>query len=187
MRETPLPEAFPSWVQDSMFNQGLGQKDKSGFRWFSSTWSLVNKTCWVSFPPTSFFEKRPVKMRSGEHRGEAARPESIHLLPPECFLCLPPPTPILPQKTRRWWDTSAAAPPPAKGITPWMSCSPWCHPCPLSWGKLQPWMSRAGQDPQPGHPRAPRPQPHFSSGLFPDAKTLLGSPLIPLGVVVYFS
>lgn len=25
----------------------------------------------------------------------------------------------------------------------------------------------AGQEPQPGHPRAPKPWPHFSSGLFP--------------------
>lgn len=158
---------------------------------------LVNKICWVSFLPTSLLEKKTEEMRSKgwwrNRGGEAARPESIHLFPPECFLSLlpvlPPPTPILPQKTQELMTHTCCSSSSSQrhysldvllSLVPALPLEPRKTPA----MDVQGWAGTTARAPQ-----SPQASALFQLWAVPSpaAKTLLGPPPISLGVVVYFS
>lgn len=151
----------------------------------TSVEDLVNETCWLSSPSTSLFEKKTGEKRSKgwrRNRGrEAARPESIHLLLPECFLsCLHRPQSCPKRPKGWWWDTSD----PAKGITHSLGV---LLSLVLGQAPAMDVQSGAGQEPGPGLQRAPSlsPTPALLPALL--QKHCWDHPPSPLDVVVYFS
>lgn len=158
-----------------------------GFRSEGQAWicrrasleDLVNKSCWVSSPSPSFFEKklgkREVKDGGGTEEGkqqdQRASTSSLH-----SASCPASTYPVLPQETQGmmrhiWCSQRHHSFPGCPALLDALPAPSSSHGC-AEWGWNQ------GQGPS---------EPHSSSAPTPAAKTLLGPPSIPLGVVVYFS
>lgn len=185
-RDTSLMDSWCStrlWVRrtsldlgDSAAHGRFGQQDLLGF--FPS-----------HLPPWKKTEEMRIKGWWRNKGGEAARPESIHLFPPECFLSLPPPTPILPQKTQELMTHTCCSSSSSQrhySLDVLLSLVP---ALPLELRRtpamdVQGWAGTTSRAPQSPQASAP-----FQLGALPSpaAKTLLGPPPISLGVVVYFS